>query len=150
MKRRLWISGVLALLLSACGSSVGVGDNGVDNLASTRVKASSQELLSSAVMGVFQGEGFAVLSRTSQSITFTKQGGRSADVMWKTLGNSNPVMIRPTVSWRPSGAGEYWLGCQVEVAQESTVFGETVRQPMMVGKSAYNDLLRQVKRRVER
>ena len=149
MKRRLWISGGLALLVSGCGAAVGVGGGGADNLASTKVKTSSTDAVRSAVMSVFKAEGFAVLSQSSRSITFSKAGGRSADIMWTTINNPNPVMIRPTVSWRPEGAGEVWVGCEVEIAQQDTSFGETVRQPMLVGKSAYNDLLRKVKQRVE-
>lgn len=40
--------------------------------------------------------------------------------------------------------------CQVEITQQSTVFGEDVRQPVLMGKAAYNSMLRDVKRRVER
>lgn len=142
--------GCVALLVSGCGAAVGVGDSGVDDLASVRIKTSSTGSVRSAVMGVFKGEGFSVLSQSERSVTFTKAGGRSADIMWTTINNPNPVMIRPTVSWRPEGAGVVWVGCQVEVAQQDTSFGETVRQPMLVGKSAYNDLLRKVKQQVER
>lgn len=150
MNRRLWISGVVALLVSGCGSAVGVGGNGMDDLASTKIKTSSTDAVRSAVFDVFKGEGFTVLSQSARAITFSKAGGRSADVMWTTINNPNPVMIRPTVSWRPEGAGVVWVSCQVEVAQQDTAFGETVRQPMLVGKSAYHDLLRKVKQRVER
>jgi hypothetical protein len=101
------------------------------------------------VLRVFQTQGFAVASQGSQSITFAKNGGRSAEIAWSTINNPNPVMIRPTVSWRPAGTSEYWVGCQVEVTQESTVSGETVRQPLLMGKSAYNGMLRDVKQGVE-
>lgn len=148
MNRRFWIMGAAALFLSGCGAAVGVG-SGVDNLASTNVKTGSTDAVRKAVLDVFGAEGFQVRSQTPQSITFTKRGGRSADIAWKTIGNSNPVMIRPTVTWRPNGTSEVWVGCQVQVAQASSVFGETVREPLAAGKSAYNGLLRKVKKQAE-
>ena len=129
---------------------MGVGGGGVDNLASTRVKTNSSAVVQQAVLAVFRAQGFNVLSQGSQSITFSKPGGRSAEIAWTTTANPNPVMIRPIVRWQVSGDGEMLVTCQVEIAQESTVFGETVRQPLLMGKSAYNGLLRDVKRRVEK
>lgn len=149
MKRRYWILSAATLLLSACGSAVGVGSNSVDNLASTRVKTSSNTEVQRAVEAVFRDEGFAVTSRGSGSMSFSKAGGRSADITWKTIGNDNPVMIEPTVSWRPDGPGMMWIGCQVDVVQESNTFGDTVRKPVLMGKSAYHGMLRKVKSRVE-
>lgn len=129
---------------------MGVGGGGVDNLASTRVKTNSSAVVQQAVLAVFRAQGFNVLSQGSQSITFSKPGGRSAEIAWTTTANPNPVMIRPIVRWQASGDGEMLVTCQVEIAQESTVFGETVRQPLLMGKSAYNGMLRDVKRRVEK
>lgn len=138
-----------ALVLSACGAAVGVGSGAVDNTASTQVKTQSPAAVRKAVLEVFGAQGFNVRSESANSITFSKIGGRSADIAWSTVGNSNPVKIRPTVTWRPSGR-EMWVGCRVEVAQQSTVYGETVRQPLAMGKAAYNSMLRDVKRKVER
>ncbi len=138
-----------ALLLAACGSAVGVGGPGGDALAKVTVKQATPESVRRATVSVFREEGFSLLSEGSRSMTFEKQGGRSAEIAWKTVGNSNPVMIRPTVAWSHLGADEVCLTCDVEVAQESTVYGETVREPMVVGKSAYHGMLKEVKRRVE-
>lgn len=149
MKRRTWISGGLALLVAGCGPAVGVGGRGANDLASTRIRTTSTGAVRSAVLEVFKEEGFTVVSRSSQSITFTIPGGRRAEIMWSTINNPNPVMIRATVTWRPDGPGWVWVGCQVQVTQENTAFGETVRQPRLVGMSAYNELLRRVRRRVE-
>lgn len=134
----------------ACGGAVGVGGGAVDNLASTRVRTDSSEAVKKAVLTVFQQQGFKVHSQSPQSITFIKAGGRSADIAWSTINNPNPVMIRPTVAWRRTGDSEMFLTCRVEVVQRSTSFGETVRQPIMVGKSSYSRMLRDVRRRVER
>ncbi len=149
MKRRLWISGGLALLVCGCGSAVGVGGRDADNLASIRIQTNSTRAVRSAVLDVFKQEGFTVDSQTSQSITFSQRGGRNAEIMWSTINNPNPVMIRATVTWRPDGAGWVWVGCTVQVTQQSTAFGETARQPRVVGMTAYNGLLRRVKRQVE-
>ncbi|MFK7849546.1 MAG: hypothetical protein AB8D78_01095 [Akkermansiaceae bacterium] len=142
--------GLICLIFSSCGASVGIGSGGVENLASTRVKTNSSSAVERAVLDVFQDQGFSVISKGSQSVSFSKRGGRSADIAWSTMNNPNPVMIRPTVGWRASSEGEMLVTCQVEVAQQSTVYGETVRQPLMVGKAAYNGMLKDVKRRVER
>ena len=149
MTRRFWILASAAVLLSACGASVGVGNNGVDHLASTHVRTSSSSAVNRAVSKVFQNDGFAIISRSDRSITFSKVGGRSADITWKTIGNDNPVLIQPTVTWRPEGAGQMWVACSVKVVQQSDSFGSTVRQPILAGKSAYNGLLRKVKQQVE-
>jgi hypothetical protein len=149
MKRRSWISGGLALLVAGCGPAVGVGGRGANDLASTRIRTSSTSAVRSAVLEVFKEEGFTVVSRSSESVVFTIPGGRRAEIMWSTISNPNPVMIRATVTWRPDGPNRVWVGCQVQVTQKNTAFGETVRQPRLVGMSAYNDLLRRVRRRVE-
>ena len=148
MPRHSWIPVVCCVILSSCGAAVGVGSSGVDSLASTRIRTTSSSAVNRAVLEVFKGQGFEVYSKSSQSITFSKAGGRSADIAWSTTANPNPVMIRPTVSWSSSG-GVTLVTCEVEVAQQSTVFGETVRQPLLVGKSAYNRLLGDVKGKVE-
>ena len=149
MNRKNYLLGLICLLIAACGSAVGVGGSGADNLASTRVKTNSSTAVQRAVIDVFQRQGFDVLSRGNQSVEFSKRGGRSAEIAWTTTANPNPVMIRPTVRWRAGHPGEMYLTCQVEVAQESTVYGETVRKPLLVGKAAYNGMLKDVKRQVE-
>ena len=58
-------------------------------------------------------------------------------------------MTQPSVTWRSDGQ-EVWIGCQVEVVQKSNVFGDTVRKPLLMGKSAYHSMLNDVKRKVER
>lgn len=150
MNGRCFLLGLCCLILAGCGAAVGVGNGGVENLATTKIRTGSEAAVRSAVLEVFKSQGFRVLSEGSQSITFSKRGGRSADIAWSTMANPNPVMIRPTVSWRKAGSGEVFVSCQVEIAQLSTVYGETVRQPMVAGKSAYNGMLRDVKRRVEK
>jgi hypothetical protein len=150
MNRNGYVLGLICLVLSACGAAVGVGSGGADNLASARVKTDSSSAVRQAVLDVFRDQGFNVLSEGTQSVTFSKRGGRSAEIAWTTTGNPNPVIIRPTVRWRSGGTGSMLVTCQVEVAQLSTVDGETVRQPLLVGKSAYNGMLRDVKRRVEK
>lgn len=134
-------------LLVSCGSSVGVGGSG--SLASVTVENSSVARVRAATLGVFTEEGFDKRSETPAAIEFEKDGGRSAEIAWKTVGNSNPVMIRPTVRWSDAGAGTLLLRCEVEVAQQSTVYGETLREPAWVGKGAYQNLLKEVKRRAE-
>ncbi len=149
MNRRSLLAGFGILLLSGCGAAVGAGGIGVDNLASTRIRTGSSEAIRQSVLEVFQAQGFSVNSEGPESITFSKLGGRTAEIAWTTIGNPNPVMIRPTVRWRKTGNSEFTVTCRVEVVQQSTVRGEIIREPMMMGKSAYNRMLRDVRRRVE-
>ncbi|MCH7224831.1 hypothetical protein [Haloferula sp. A504] len=146
---RYQLLGLTCLLLAGCGGAVGVGGPGSDSLAKVTVKQASPASIRPATVAVFREQGFSVRSETSSSVTFEKVGGRQAEIAWKTVGNPNPVIIRPTVSWSPMGADQVRLMCDVEIAQESTVYGETVRQPMLAGKSSYSGLLKEIKRRVE-
>lgn len=149
MKRSLSILGGVALLIAGCRSSMGVSGDRSNDLASTRIQTSSTSTVRAAVLSVFKEEGFTVVSESKQSITFTIQGGRRADLMWSTINNPNPVMIQPTVRWRSIGSGEMLVECRVEVTQKNTAFGKTTRQPVLTGKNAYNNLLRRVRQRVE-
>jgi hypothetical protein len=150
MNRRSWLAGLGILLLPGCGAAVGGGGIGVDNLASTRIRTDSPEAIRKASLGVFEARGFSFHSEGPESITFSKLGGRTAEIAWTTTGNPNPVMIRPTVRWRRTGNSEFTVTCRVEIVQQSTVRGEIIRQPMLMGKSAYNSMLRDVRRQVER
>jgi hypothetical protein len=149
MNRRTCLLGLCCLVLSGCGAAVGAGNGGVDNLATTRIRTDSPDAIRRAVIDVFKADEFTVLSQTSDSVTFSKRGGRTAEIAWTTIGNPNPVMIRPTVRWRQTGPSQFTVNCRVEIVQQSTVRGEIIRQPMMMGSSAYNRMLRQVRRQVE-
>ncbi len=137
------------MVLSGCGAAVGVGSGAVDNLATTRIRTDSSDAIRQSVLAVFKADEFSVHSQGAETITFIKHGGRSTDIAWTTVGNPNPVMIRPTVRWRQTGDSEFTVTCRVEIVQQSTVRGEIVREPMMMGTSAYNRMLRQVRRQVE-
>jgi hypothetical protein len=149
MNRRSWFLGLGCLLLSGCGAAVGVGSGGVDNLASTRIRTDSSDAIRRAVLVVFKADEFSVHSQGPETITFSKRGGRSAEIAWTTISNPNPVMIRPTVRWRKTGSSEFTVTCRVEIVQQSTVRGEIVREPLMMGTSAYGRMLREVRRQVE-
>jgi hypothetical protein len=149
MNRRSWLAGLGCLVLSGCGAAVGVGGGGVDSLASTRIRTDSPDAIRRAVLVVFKAEEFSVHSQAPDSITFSKRGGRTAEIAWTTISNPNPVMIRPTVRWRQTGSSQFTVTCRVEVVQQSTVSGEIVRQPMVMGSSAYNRMLREVRRQAE-
>jgi len=149
MNRRSWLSWLGCLVLSGCGAAVGVGSGGVDNLASTRIRTDSSDAIRRSVLEVFKADEFSVHSQGPETITFSKRGGRSAEIAWTTISNPNPVMIRPTVRWRKTGNSEFTVTCRVEIVQQSTVSGEIVRQPLMMGTSAYSRMLREVRRQVE-
>jgi hypothetical protein len=139
---------LVPLMLAACGSAVGVGGfNGA--LASTTVRTNNPEAVRQGVLGVFRGQGFSPISNQPNSITFSKPGDRTAQAAWGTLNNPNPVLVQPTVRWHQQQAGVVGLGVEVEMVQQSTVFGDNTRKPVLMGTGAYSRLLRDVKRRVE-
>lgn len=150
MTRRYWLISSATVLLAACGSTVGVGRHGSDQLASTRIRTTSSAAVLHATESVFHDEGFSTISSGINSITFSKVGGRGAEIAWKDLGNDNPVLIQPTVTWRSDGENRIWVGCAVEIVQRSKAFGNSVQQPVLAGKAACSSMLGKVKRRVEK
>lgn len=145
--KQIWILIAFSLLSVGCRSMMGVGNG--SSLASVTVRNASIEDVRASTYQVFREDGFDKFSEAPGSMSFAKRGGRSSEIAWKTVGNSNPVMIRPTVRWRQVGDEEIRLSCSVEVTQASTAFGETVREPMLAGKSAYRGMLNDVRRRAE-
>ena len=65
-----------------------------------------------------------------------------------TVIEKNPVYIRPTVDIVPMSSG-FRLGCRVFVTQQSTAFGETVRQPLAAGRAGYQRMLNDIRKRAE-
>lgn len=147
MNRSFWFSSMACLALTSCGATV-AGE--APPLASAKVSTHSSAAIEKAVLWAFREKGFRVSSRGPQTIGFVKSGGRGAEWAWSTIDNPNPVTIHPTVSWQRTGDGEFRVVCQVDIAQQSTAFGETTRQPQILGKLTYYRLLQEVKQDVER
>ncbi len=135
-------------LLNSCGSAVGLGNDTAGNYASTRIKSSNLSLIRSTTSAVFREAGFSSSGGTSSALFFQKMGSRSAQIAWGNNLNDNPVMIEPEVQISPRGP-ETLLVCNVYIVQQSTVYGDNVKQPHLVGKSGYERMLSQIRKRVE-
>jgi len=135
-------------LLTSCGSAVGLGSETSGNYASTRVKSSDLSLIRSTTTAVFNESGFSSRGGAGSTLYFQKVGSRSAQITWGDNLNGNPVMIEPEVQISPRGA-ETLLLCNVYFVQQSTVYGENVKQPHLVGKSGYERMLSTIRKRVQ-
>ena len=144
----LVMGAALCLLLVGCGTTAGVGPTS-GSFASTTIKNTNRTAVDQAVTNVFTGDGFQLISKTSDGFTFRKQGGKSTQIVygdWFTDG----VAVSPKVSVTPAGPATYKVGCNVTMMEEN-VFGELEEKwnPVLIGKSAYNGLLRQVRDRAQ-
>ncbi len=148
LRSLLAISAVLSLLLTGCGTTAGVGPTS-GSFASTTIKNTNRAAVDQAVIDVFTGDGFQLISKNSDGFTFRKWGGKSTQIVygdWFTDG----VAVSPKVSVTPIGPDTYKVGCNVTMMEED-VFGELEEKwnPVLIGKSAYNGLLRQVRDRAQ-
>ena len=144
----LAIAALSSLLLAGCGTTAGVGPT-TSNFAATTIKNTNRAAVDQAVLAVFVGDGFQLVSQSSNTFTFRKWGGKSTQVVygdWFTDG----VAVSPTVNVTPVGQGAYRVGCNVTM-MERDVFGELEEKwnPVLIGKSAYKGLLRQVRDRAQ-
>ena len=148
LRPALAISAVLSLLLTGCGTTAGVGPTS-SNFASTTIKNTSRAAVDQAVIEVFTGDGFQLISKNSDGFTFRKWGGKSTQIVYGDW-FSDGVAVTPTVTVAPAGSGTFKVGCNVTMMEED-VFGELEEKwnPVLIGKSAYNGLLRQVRDRAQ-
>ena len=138
----------LAPLLLSCGGAVGLNDGRSNDYASTKVKSIDHELIRSTTAQVFREAGFSAEPSRGNVMHFSKVGARSAQIAWGSNLNDNPVIFRPEVRMQKYPA-ETRLVCNVYITQQSDVFGENVKQPHLVGKSGYERLMRDIRKRVE-
>lgn len=140
---------VLPAFHSSCGSATGVGSPRAGEFAAVMVRSDNEPIVRQAIRAVFTDAGFQYDVSTASSLEFRKRGNRSAEIAWTTINNPNPVWIRPSVGISRTGDG-FRLTCDVYVTQASTTWGETVRQPLLAGRSGYQRLLNDVRKRVEK
>jgi len=154
MKRTHWVVlqgclvGILAVLLSSCGSSVGVG-GGSKSFVSTTVANSSRGAVNAAVKAVFREEGFSLIGEDAGEFHFRKWGGRSAELIygsWFTEG----VAIEPEVMVFDKGQGTFSVHCDVYMREHngSDLLDANWRL-LGSGKMAYNGLMKKIKKRAE-
>ena len=85
----------LSFAFNSCGSSVGLGNNS-DSLTSVEIKSTDLERARRVTRDVFTEEGFRETGTATNTIFFTKDGGRSAMLAWGGWGDE-AVMISPEV-----------------------------------------------------
>ena len=144
----LAMGAAFSLLLTSCGTTAGVGPTS-GNFAATTIKNTNRAAVDRAVVDVFTGDGFRLVSRTSDSFTFQKWGGKSTQIVYGDW-FSDGVVVSPEVNVASIGSGAYRVGCNVTMMEED-VFGELEQKwkPVLIGKSAYKGLLRQVRDRAQ-
>lgn len=142
------LAGVAALLLGACGSTVGVG-GGAGSFVSTSVENSSRSKVNAAVKSVFREEGFTLLREGSNDFYFRKWGGKSTEVIygsWFTEG----VAIEPEVVVFDKGAGNFTVHCDVYMREHNgSELLDANWRLLGSGKVAYNGIMKKIKRRAE-
>ena len=141
-------AGLTALFLTACGSTVGVGDS-AGSFVSTSVAQSSQGKVNTAVKSVFLEEGFTLLSEETNEFHFRKWGGRSTEIIygsWFTDG----VSIEPEVVIFDKGAGNFTIHCDVYMREyNGSELHDANWRLLGAGKSSYRGLMRKIKKRAE-
>ncbi len=151
MNRRLLLlapAAAIGALLSSCGT-VGLDGGGGGDYAGTTINSRNQALIQRETRAVFAAKGFSYSGGTATVLRFSKQGSRSAQITWGTNLNGNPVYFRPEVRLQPLG-DRTRLSCEVFITQQSTVYGENVRQPFLGGRAGYNAMMSDIRQRVER
>jgi hypothetical protein len=141
----------LAISLSALNScsTVGLGPSGAGEYSGTTINSSNLPLIRKTTVAVFAEKGFRLDGSADYgTIRFVKPGTRSAQIAWGSNMNDNPVMVRPEVQITALGP-KTQLVCNVYMTQESTVYGENVKQPHLTGKAGYSSLLSTIRKRVE-
>ncbi|MFC7339040.1 hypothetical protein ACFQY0_17735 [Haloferula chungangensis] len=134
--------------LSSC-STVGLGPSGAGEYSGTTINSSNLALIRQTTVAVFAEKGFRLDGSADYgTIRFVKEGTRSAQIAWGSNMNDNPVMVRPEVQINSLGP-KTQLICNVYMTQESTVYGENVKQPHLTGKAGYSSILSTIRKRVE-
>lgn len=151
MKTRLFSLAVLIFAgaaLNSC-STVGLGPSGAGEYSGTSINSSNMALIRKTTVAVFAEKGFRLDGSADYgTIRFVKAGTRSAQIAWGGNMNDNPVMVRPEVQITALGP-KTQLVCNVYMTQESTVYGDNVKQPHLTGKAGYSSMLSTIRSRVE-
>lgn len=131
---------VLGLGFSSCGSSVGL--DGGSGYSSAYANSTDIEKARRITKEVFAEEGFIFIGASHSTLSFQKEGGASAQVVWGSYGHR--VMIRPDVLVQQQGS-RILLDCELYLSS----FNGDDRKPWLAGKGPYKRLMREIKRRIE-
>jgi hypothetical protein len=142
------LAATAAMMLAGCGTTAGVG-GGAGSFVSTSISNSTPERVDEAVKAVFLGDGFQLVRQNGNFYHFRKWGGTSTEIMfgsWFTEG----VAAEPELVVFNKGGGSFMLHCDVYMREHSgSELLDANHKLRLTGKSAYNSLLRKVKKRAE-
>ena len=139
---------MLAVLLSSCASTVGLG-RGNSSFVSAEINNSSRKKVDAAVLSVFGEEGFSVVSQGDDDIHFRKMGGGSAKLIYGSW-LSEGVSAEPEVTIVDHGGGNYGVHCDVYMREHSgSELLDANWKVMASGKRAYQKLMKRIKKRSE-
>jgi hypothetical protein len=154
MNKSLWtglhgcVVCLLAVMLSSCSSTVGLG-GGKSSFVSTTVKNSSRASVNAAVKSVFREEGFSLLDEGPNDFHFRKWGGKSTEIIygsWFTDG----VAIEPEVLVFDKGNGEFAVHCDVYMREHNgSDLLDANWKLLGSGKLAYSGMMNRIKKRAE-
>lgn len=131
---------ILGCALASCGSSVGLGGN--SSYSSASAKSTDLEKARRITKEVFAEEGFIFTGSSHSTLSFQKEGGQSAQLVWGSYGHR--VMIQPEVSVLQQG-DRIILDCELYL---SSFMGDA-RRPWVAGKSSYRRLMNKIAKRIE-
>lgn len=139
---------MLAVMLSSCASSVGLG-HGSSSFVSVKINNSSREKVDAAVMSVFREEGFSLVSQGPYDTHFRKLGGGSAKLIYGSW-FSEGVSAEPEVIIVDLGGGNYRVHCDVYMREHSgSEMLDANWKLLASGKVAYQKLMAKIKKRSE-
>jgi len=139
---------ILAVMLSGCASSVGLG-GGSSSFATTTINNSTRSTVDAAIRSVFQEEGFMLISQGPYDMHFRKMGGDSAKLIYGSW-FSEGVSAEPEIIVVDRGNGSFAVHCDVYMREHS---GSDLLDANWKlrgnGKLAYNRLMSRVKKVAE-
>lgn len=139
---------LLAVMLSSCASSVGLG-GGRSSFASTTINNSTRSTVDAAIRAVFQEEGFTFVSQGPYDMHFRKMGGDSAKLIYGSW-FSEGVSAEPEIIVVDRGSGNFAVHCDVYMREHSgSDLLDANWKLRGSGKVAYNRLMGRIKKMAE-
>jgi hypothetical protein len=138
----------LALFLSSCASSVGLG-GGRTSFAHCNISNSSRTAVDAAIRSVFQEEGFMLVSQGPYDFHFRKMGGDAATLIYGSW-FSEGVTAEPELIVVDRGQGNFAVHCDVYMREHTgSELLDANWKVRSSGKMAYNRLMNRIKQRAE-
>jgi len=109
---------LIAALLSACASTVGITDDQPNGFAYVEIEGSDPALIKAAAIEVFSAEeGFKVVNDLGNQVRFTKHGSKATTILYGTSFNTDSTTIEPELSIDTLNNGNHRLHCEVYIME---------------------------------